>query len=210
MSLFPQHVAGRIRRYYNRTATVIYPPVDTEFFRPNGFPPGPYFLVVSALVPYKRVDLAIDACAAAGVPLRIVGDGPERGRLGAMAGPTVEFLGVRSDEEVRELYQGAAALLLPGEEDFGIAPVEAQSCGRPVVALSRGGARETVRHGTSGWLVDEPTPEAFATAIRRVTEQPLDGGVIRNDALRFSRRRYQDAMRACLEEIADAGGARVL
>ena len=202
-----QHVAGRIRRYYNRAATVIYPPVDTEFFRPNGSPPGPYFLIVSALVPYKRVDLAIHACAAAGVPLRIVGDGPERERLGAMAGPDVEFLGVRTDEQVRELYQGAAAMLLPGEEDFGIAPVEAQACGRPVIALSRGGARETVRHATSGWLVDEPTPEALAIAIRRVIEQPLASDAIRDDALRFSKRRYHDEMRVCLEETAGAGGA---
>ena len=202
-----QHVAGRIHRYYNRAATVVYPPVDTEFFRPNGSPPGPYFLIVSALVPYKRLDLAIDACALANVPLRIVGDGPDRERLRARAGPSVEFLGVRSDEEIRDLYQGSAALLLPGEEDFGIAPVEAQACGRPVVALSRGGARETVRHGTSGWLVDELTPEAFATAIRRVTAQLLDAGAIRSDALRFSRRRYQDAMRVCLEETVTARGA---
>jgi glycosyltransferase involved in cell wall biosynthesis len=202
-----QHVAGRIRRYYNRAATVIYPPVDTEFFRPNGLPPGPYFLIVSALVPYKRVDLAIDACAAAGVPLRIVGDGPERERLRAMSGPSVEFLGVRSDEDVRTLYQSAAALLLPGEEDFGIAPVEAQACGRPVVALARGGACETVRHGTSGWLVDKMTPDAFATAIRRVTEQPLASETIRADALHFSKGRYQDSMRACLEEFVSARGA---
>ena len=195
-----QHVATRIRRYYNREAVVVYPPVDTDFFCPNGSAPGAYFLVVSALVPYKRLDLAIAACKEAGVPLRIVGDGPELGALRAQADSNVEFLGWCSDVRVRQLYREARALLLPGEEDFGIAPVEAQACGRPVIALGTGGARETVRDGHSGFLVDEPTPEVFAAAIRRAVDHPFDGCAIRRDALRFSRTRYQDAMRLCIEE----------
>ena len=201
-----QHVARRIGRYYNRAATVVYPPVDTEFFRPNGSATGSYFLIVSALVPYKRVDLAIDACARAHVSLRIVGDGPELARLRARAGSTAEFRGVCADTEIRELYRGARAVLLPGEEDFGIVPVEAQACGRPVVALARGGATETVRDGETGFLVDEPTPEAFATALRRAIDDPLDPDAIRRDALRFSRTRYLNEMRDCIEETVMARG----
>ena len=137
-----QYVAGRIGRYYNREASIVYPPVDTSFFHPGPAPPRHGCLIVSALVPYKRVDLGIRACAEAGAPLRIIGDGPDLGRLRKIAGPGVEFLGPVSDEEVRQAYRSAAAMLLPGAEDFGIAPVEAQACGCPVVALAEGGACE--------------------------------------------------------------------
>ena len=186
-----QYVAGRIRRYYNRAASVVYPPVDTTFFRPSGKPPGAYLLIVSALVPYKRVDLAIRACALTGAPLRIVGDGPELARLRAVAGPNVEFLGTVSDDHVRAVYQGAAAVLLPGIEDFGIAPVEAQACGRPVIALAQGAACETIVDGGTGILVAEPTDTAFADAIDRVRHGRFDAAAIRQHALRFSRERFQ-------------------
>ena len=142
--------------------------MDTEFFQPDGRVPEGYLLIVSALVPYKRIDLAIDAARLAGLPLRIVGEGPERDRLRAHAAESpVEFLGHQTNEQIRALYQGAAAVVLPGEEDFGIVPVEAQACGRPVVALGRGGALETVRDGVTGVLVAEPTAEAFAEASPR-------------------------------------------
>ncbi|MCY4602079.1 MAG: glycosyltransferase [Acidobacteria bacterium] len=202
------HVAERIRRYYNRESTVVYPPVDTTFYCPNGSPPGSYFLIVSALVPYKRIDMAMEACRLAGVPLRIAGDGPERARLQALAGPGVEFVGWRSDEELRELYRGARAFLLPGEEDFGIAPVEALACGRPVVGLARGGVTETVSDGATGVLVDEPVAEAYAAGIARAAALPFDAEYIRKQALRFSRRRFHDEMRRLIEETArQVGGA---
>ena len=214
------YVAGRIGRYYNREATVVYPPVDTEFFSPAPLttsaastPLTPaivssrYALVVSALVPYKRVALAIDACRLAGVPLAIVGDGPERPRLERAAGRggpgnDVTFLGRRSDAEVRDLYRGAAVVLLPGEEDFGIVPVEAQACGRPVVALARGGALETVVANETGFLVDEPSAPAFADAIARAADRdaPFDAGAIRRHAERFSRERFGDEMAALIGE----------
>jgi glycosyltransferase involved in cell wall biosynthesis len=193
------YVAGRIRRYYNREATVVYPPVDTEFFSPASSPTGSrYALVVSALVPYKRVEVAIDACRLARVPLKIVGEGPERQRLERAAstasspGSDLTFLGRRSDEDVRELYRGAAVVLLPGEEDFGIVPVEAQACGRPVVALGRGGALETVVANETGFLVDEPSAPAFADAIARAmeTNARFDTAAIRRHAERFSRERF--------------------
>ena len=190
------HVAGRIRRYYNREASVVYPPVDTEFFRPDSVAPERYALIVSALVPYKRIDLAIEACRLAGVPLKIVGEGPERAALERFASADVEFLGRRSDEEIRNLYRRAAVTLLPGEEDFGIVPLEAQACGRPVVALGRGGALETVIEGETGLLVDEPTPAAFGDAVRRAVDRSFDAIAIRRHAERFSRARFGDEIEA--------------
>ena len=135
--------------------SVVHPPVDTSFTRRAGIRPPPelrrYFLVVSALVPYKRIDLAIEACRQVGVPLKIVGEGTGAGRGSRRwPGRTWSFSGRRTDEEVRDLYRRRAAVLLPGEEDFGIVPVEAQACGRPVVALGRGGALETVVDGVTG------------------------------------------------------------
>ena len=204
-----QHVAGRIRRYYNRGARVVYPPVDTAFFRPGGEPPGAYFLIVSALVPYKRVDLAIRACALARAPLRVVGSGPELARLREAAGPSVEFLGSLSDEQVRTAYQGAAAVLLPGIEDFGIVPVEAQACGRPVVALAQGGACETVVEGSTGILVEEPTDTAFAAAIDQVRRGRFDAAAIREHAVRFSRERFHVAFRQQVDQVMTEPTARV-
>ena len=207
------YVAGRIRRYYNRDATVVYPPVDTTFFTPVpaasrisspvSASSGPYALVVSALVPYKLVDLAIAACQLAGVPLKIVGDGPERPRLerAAAAVPgSVTFLGRQPDAAIRDLYRGATVTLLPGEEDFGIVPVEAQACGTPVVALNRGGAVETVVPGTTGLLVDEPSAPAFADAITRAARTSFDPAAIRAHAEQFGRERFVHEISALIEE----------
>ena len=196
-----QYVAARIRRYYNRGASVVYPPVDTALFRPSGKPPGASLLIVSALVPYKRIDLAIRACALAGAPLRIVGRGPELARLRETAGPSVEFLGSLSDEQVRTAYQDAAAVLLPGIEDFGIVPVEAQACGRPVIALAEGGACETVIDGSTGILVAEPTDTAFAAAIDRVRRVRFDATAIRQHAVRFSRERFHAAFKQQIDQV---------
>ena len=197
------YVAGRIRRYYNREATVVYPPVDTKFFQPGdspAAPAGPYALVVSALVPYKRIDVAIDACRLAEVPLTIVGDGPERARLEAHAAGSATFLGRLSDEALRDWYRRASITLLPGEEDFGIVPLEAQACGRPVVALGRGGARETIVADETGVLVDDLDAEAFAAGIRRALARRFDGRAIRAHAERFSRARFGDEMEAMIRD----------
>jgi glycosyltransferase involved in cell wall biosynthesis len=196
------YVAGRIRRYYNREPIVIYPPVDTEYFRPDRSGPDRFALVVSALVPYKRIDLAISACRVAGVPLKIAGDGPERAALERAAGSEVQFLGRVSDDDIRTLYRRAAVTLLPGEEDFGIVPLEAQACGRPVVALGLGGALETVVAGETGILVSESTPEAFAGGIAEALDRSFDAGTIRRHAERFSRARFAEEMAAALAEPA--------
>ncbi|MGH9311330.1 MAG: glycosyltransferase [Vicinamibacterales bacterium] len=195
-----QYVAGRIGRYYNRRSTIVYPPVDTDFYNPAGRASSPAFLIVSALVPYKRVDLAIEACRRAGVPLKIVGTGPERPRLEAMSSPDVEFLGWQSDDEIRTLYRSAAATLLPGVEDFGIVPVEAQACGCPVVALDAGGARETVVDGVTGLLVKDGTADAFADALSHTLATAFDEQAIRANALRFSRAQFLASFRAAVDE----------
>jgi glycosyltransferase involved in cell wall biosynthesis len=196
------YVAGRIGRYYNRQATVVYPPVDTDFFHPDATTPERFALIVSALVPYKRVGVAIAACARAGVPLTIVGDGPERAALERDAPASTRFLGRVSDDEIRALYRRAAVALLPGEEDFGIVPLEAQACGRPVVALGRGGAVETVKHGETGLLVDELSAEAFADAIVDAVDRRFDASAIRRHAEQFGRSRFGDEIAALVAEPA--------
>jgi len=193
------YVAGRIRRYYNREATVVYPPVDTVFFHPDSVTPERFALIVSALVPYKRIDLAMDACVLAGIPLRVVGDGPDRASLERRATSNTRFLGRLSDAAVRDLYRRAAVVVLPGEEDFGIVPLEAQACGRPVVALGLGGACETVVDGETGLLVGEPSAAAFADAIGRAAAGRFDTIAIRHHAERFGRARFGDEMEALVK-----------
>ena len=198
-----QYVAGRIRRYYNRGSTVVYPPVDTDFYRITDGgaadrAAGGTFLVVSALVPYKRVETAIEACRLAGARLTIVGRGPEEHRLRKMAGPEVEFLGWRTDEEIRDLYTRSAAVLLPGVEDFGMVPVEAQACGAPVVALRAGGACETVQDEVTGVLVDDGSAEGFAAALARVRSIAWDRAAIRVNAEQYSRERFMMAFQSAV------------
>jgi len=205
------YVAGRIRRYYNRGSTVVYPPVDTGFYRlpDDRRQPRSGFLVVSALVPYKRLDIAIDACRRTGVPLSIVGTGPERTRLEATAGGNVTFLGWQSNEQIRELYQRSAAVLLPGVEDFGMVPVESQACGCPVVALRQGGASETVVHEETGILVDDLSGSAFAEALTRSQTMPWNPDRLRAQAESFSRERFLVQFRAVVDEATADAGRRV-
>jgi glycosyltransferase involved in cell wall biosynthesis len=186
-----QYVADRIRRYYNRGSVVVYPPVDTEFYQPDpARRPDPYFLIVSALVPYKRVDVAIEAARRTGTALRIVGRGPEERRLRAGAGDETQFLGWRQDDEIRRLYQGCTAVLMPGVEDFGMVPVEAMACGRPVIALGEGGATESVLDGTTGILVRDRSVDSFAGALRDASTREFDSAAIRRHAERFSTARF--------------------
>jgi glycosyltransferase involved in cell wall biosynthesis len=198
------HVAGRIRRYYNRGATIVYPPVDTVFYQPSPASPERQFLIVSAFVPYKRIEIAIEACCRVGAPLRIVGDGPDRDRLQRIAGPDVTFLGSLPDEQLRQEYQRARALIMPGEEDFGIVPVEAQACGRPVVALARGGALETVVDGETGVLFPDATADSLADALRRMDACSFDSARIRASAERFSREHHARAMQAVIDDTLAA------
>jgi glycosyltransferase involved in cell wall biosynthesis len=205
-----QHVAGRIGRYYNHRSAVVYPPVDTDFYTPESRTRSRGFLIVSALVPYKRLDVAIEACRQAAVPLTIIGTGPEEARLRALAGPEVRFLGWLPDEEIRTHYRSAAATLLPGTEDFGIVPVESQACGTPVVAVDDGGARETVIDGKTGVLVPEPTAEAFAAGLNRAMEISFDPAAARANALRFSKQQFVASIKTELNEAIAEKSARTI
>ena len=200
-----QYVARRIALYYNRESTLVYPPVDTEFYTPEPVASiQPRFLVVSALVPYKKVDLAMIAARQAGVGLTVVGNGPEREHLKRLAGDGIELVGWRTDEEIRDLYRRSIAAILPGEEDFGIVPVEAQACGRPVIALGRGGALDTVIEGETGLLFAEPTVDALAGAMTRAAAQPWDSLRIRQHAERFSRARFVHDVHRIVEDTLQA------
>lgn len=173
-------VSRRIGKYYRRDSAIIHPPVPTTTFRPEDLTPSPardsgYFLIVSRLIPYKRVDLAIQACNQVGASLKIIGAGRDRSRLESLAGPTIEFLGWQSDAQVREHLQRCAAFVFPAEEDFGIAPVEAMAAGRPVVAFGAGGALDTVVEGVTGLFFRQPSVAALATtldAARRIAWDP--------------------------------------
>jgi glycosyltransferase involved in cell wall biosynthesis len=173
------HVAERIKRHYGREAAVIHPPVEAERFVPVD-EPDDYYLVLSALAPYKRVDLAVRACTRLGCRLKVAGTGPEETRLKEMAGPTVEFLGWQPDEALPELYAKARAFIFPGEEDFGITPLESMASGRPVVAFGKGGALETVVEAgdksglpATGCFFYEQTEEALIAALQEL-EAELD------------------------------------
>jgi glycosyltransferase involved in cell wall biosynthesis len=187
------HVRKRIAATYHREADVIYPPVNTSYF-PLSNRSGDYFLIVGAFVPYKRVDLAIQAFNALGERLVIIGDGPEMKRLQAIAGPTIELLGWQSDEAIREYYAGCKALIFPGEEDFGIVPVEAMASGKPVIAYAKGGATETVIDNgecRTGILFAEQTVESLAGAVGAFRADDFTPQSIRDFALRFDREEYK-------------------
>ncbi|MCX7014841.1 MAG: glycosyltransferase [Candidatus Sumerlaeota bacterium] len=191
-------VADRIARAYSRDAEVIYPPVDTDFFTPADAAPADYFLAVSAFVPYKRLDLAIAACNDLRLPLKVVGKGPLEARLRSLAGPTIEFLGWVSDERLRDLYRRCRALIFPAEEDFGLAPLEAQACGRPVLAYRGGGALETVAEGATGAFFGEQSNECLSEALRAFQPGAYAVSALRENALRFRRERFEREFRAAV------------
>lgn len=203
------NVARRVGKYYRREADVIPPPVDTEFYKlDNVIPRGDYHLVVSALVPYKRIDLAVEAFNRSGAPLKIVGTGPEYRALRKRARANVEFLGASGAEDLRRLYQGAAAFLLPGEEDFGIATLEAQACGTPVIAYGRGGSLETVVPGATGLLFNEPTVAGLLGALDKFRTFACNRETIRSNAMRFSREKFKEGISSCLRKAWAERGAR--
>ena len=194
-------VQERIRRYYRRHSVILYPPVDTSRFRPNGKDPEPFFLVLSRLIPYKRIDLAIQACNRLGVKLIVAGDGRDRSALAAMAGPTIEFLGRVSDADAEDLMARCQALLFPGLEDFGITPVQAQAAGRPVIALAGGGALDTVQPGVTGELFPEQTIAALTAALTAFDSARYDPAVCRANAERFSNTRFRQALADFVERV---------
>ncbi len=201
------NVKARIARLWGRGAEVVAPPVDTEFYTPG--PPGRRagLLIVSALAPYKRLDDAVAAANTRRLALTIAGFGPERRRLEAVAGETVRFADTPNDNMLRELYRSAEAVLMPGEEDFGIVPLEAQACGTPVIALGRGGALETVRDGSTGVLMPEPGPAAVLAALDRLRTLRLDPAAAPANAARFSREAFRNGFWGALESARARAGA---
>jgi glycosyltransferase involved in cell wall biosynthesis len=195
------NAARRIWKYYRRESDVLQPPIDASAFAPRP-EHSDYFLVLARLQPYKRIDLAIEACSRLNLPLHVVGDGPDRSRLGRMAGPTVRFLGRLSDGEVSDQLAACRALIWPGEEDFGLAPLEAQASGRPVIALRAGGALETVRAGETGVFFSEPTSASLMEALSSF-EDTFDPAALRRHALGFDRSAFTDRMYAILSSRYD-------
>ncbi len=207
-------VSERIKKYYGRDSEIIYPPVNSSYYLPGTEAPRDYFLMVSAFAPYKKVDLAIKVFNRLKLPLKIIGKGQMQAQLQAMAGPTIEFFGWMSDEEVRDAYAGCRAFVFPGEEDFGITPLEAQSCGRPVIAYGKGGALETIvpanpdgkinmSKSATGLYFYEQEEESLEEAILtfQKIEKEFDSETIRKNALRFERDEFKKQMESFLKEF---------
>jgi glycosyltransferase involved in cell wall biosynthesis len=213
-----RHVQKRILEFYGREADVVYPPVNTSFWTPDpaesaGAPrsllreaasggrprsTGAYDLIVSALVPYKKIEVAVRAYNRLGYPLKIVGTGTQYKRLRGLAGANIEFLGRLDDERIRDLYRHCRLLVFPGEEDFGIVPVEAQACGRPVVAYGIGGVLETVVDGQTGIFFHAQTETALLAAIEQAATIRWNPVAIRANAERFSEANFIGGLTASI------------
>jgi glycosyltransferase involved in cell wall biosynthesis len=193
----------RIARYFTRDSAVVYPPVEIERFAPA--PVGDHYVVLSELMPHKRIELAVQAFTTLHRPLVVVGDGPDARRLQRMAGPTVRFTGRVSDAEVARLLSTSRAMIVTATEEFGIAAVEAQAAGRPVVALAEGGVTESVQEGRTGVFYEQPTPEALAEAVLSFDPLSVDPADCVASAQRFSRAAFDAGIRANVAEALATG-----
>jgi glycosyltransferase involved in cell wall biosynthesis len=196
-------VAARIEQYYRRDARVVHPPVDVAPLLARPRSPEDYYLVLGRVVPYKRTDVAVAACERLGRPVKVVGEGRALDAVRAVAGPNTELLGYVDDGDVSQLLSGARALLFPGEEDFGIVPVEAQAAGTPVIAYGHGGIRDSMVDGETGLLYDEPSVDALCEAILEFDALDLDEAAIRDNARRFSQDRFRAGMTAALRSVGE-------
>ncbi|ESA33028.1 glycosyl transferase family 1 [Leptolyngbya sp. Heron Island J] len=200
-----EFIARRIWRAYRRPATVIYPPVDVSRFVWQ-HPREEFYLTVSRFVPYKRVDLTVEAFNQLGLPLVVIGDGPDWERISALAGSTIRLLGKQPDPVVTDYMQRCKGFIFPAEEDFGITPVEAQAAGAPVIAFGRGGVTETVIHGKTGVLFLEQTVDSLVQAVKsfEMGMYQLNGENLRQQAERFSIECFQTRFRDCVEQTHTA------
>jgi glycosyltransferase involved in cell wall biosynthesis len=200
-------IQKRIKQYYNRDSVVIYPPVNTGRFRPVSKPDSDYYLVVSRLIPYKRIDLAVKAFSSMNRRLIVVGDGRDRSQLEKIAGPSIEFKGRLPWDDVVRLMANCRAFIFPGFEDFGIAPVEAQAAGRPVIAFARGGALDTVIDGLTGLFFHEQSTEALIAAIEKFEQLSFEPAIARRNAKRFSSERFRRELGQFVREKWELFGA---
>ncbi len=199
-----ENVKSHIRMSYGRESVVIYPPVDTRRFiiSPQSSQRDDYFLTVSQMVPYKRIDLIVEAFNRSGRPLVIVGDGPERSRLASKARGNIRFEGWLPQRRVVEAMQRCKAFVFAGEEDFGIVMAEAQACGTPVVALGKGGALEIVEDGLTGVLFNEESVNSLLEALDRLDHTSFDAEVVRTSALRFTHQHFEDKFSDLIRQVA--------
>lgn len=193
-----QFVAQRIQKYYRREATVIYPPVDTEFFTPSN-DTSDFFLIVSALVPYKNIDIAIQAFNEAGLPLKIIGNGPEKSRLKRIAKANIEFIGWVEDAVLRDYYRKCKALILPSEEDFGMVAVEAQACGKPVIIYEKGGAIETIVPQQTGISFKNINKNGIINTLNTFSQMAFSPEIIRKHSEKFSKTIFQEKIMHSIE-----------
>jgi glycosyltransferase involved in cell wall biosynthesis len=202
-----QAVAKRIKTFYGRDSIVIPPPIDVTRFQPDTVQ-GDYYLVLSRLVPYKRIDLAVEACTKLNRKLWVVGDGPNRARLEKIAGPSIRFLGRQSDEAVARYAARCRALLFPGEEDFGMTPLEVNAAGRPVIAFRAGGALETVVEGRTGLFFDQPDAASLMQVIKDFESCNWNTQELRAHAAKFDRavfaRRLIDFLKTVAPDVLHA------
>jgi glycosyltransferase involved in cell wall biosynthesis len=197
-------IQERIKRYYHRDSVVIYPPVDAANRFTLADTVEDYFLVISRLIPYKRIDLAVEACTRLGLPLIVGGSGRDLDRLKALAGPSVKFVGYVPDADLPRLIAHCRAFIFPGLEDFGITPVQAQAAGRPVIAYRGGGALDTVIPGVTGEFFDEPTAESLVSALKKFDASRYVSGRIREHALQFDRAVFDREITGFVEKAYEA------
>ncbi|ADQ41905.1 glycosyl transferase group 1 [Caldicellulosiruptor acetigenus I77R1B] len=197
------YIANRIKKFYKREAKVIYPPVDVQYFTPSYEKVEDFYLIVSRLVSYKRVDLAVEVFNRISKKLIVIGDGPEYKKLKAMAKRNIEFMGFQPDSVIREMYRKCKALIFPGVEDFGIVPVEVQACGRPVIAYKEGGVLETVIENKTGIFFDKQDVESLIKAIGKFEKEidTFDSRFIRKNAERFGQERFREQIKNFIFEI---------
>ncbi len=205
-----KEVQRRVELYWRRESTVVYPPIDDFWFQEQGMSKEhireqmqhpDYFLVVSTLVPYKRIDLAIEACNRLGAHLKIVGEGPDRKRLEKLAGPTIEFFGYRRGDELRDLYTGAKATIVPGDEDFNLVALESMACGTPVIAFGAGGPLETIAEGKTGEFFMDPTSKSLEKVIQKYDQKLYSIDACKARAAEFSRSAFEKNIHAQIDHL---------
>lgn len=204
-------VQRRIELYWRRESEVLYPPIDDVWFNEAASckPQAGTYLIVSSLVPYKRIDIAIDACNRLNLPLTIAGTGPAYASLKRMAGPTITFAGYVPRDELRGLYQSHRAVIFPGDEDFGLVPLEAMACGTPVVAYRAGGALETIVENETGIFFDQPTAESLCDTLKRMDAMTFDPDACRKQAGKFSRAKFAEGMERAVAQIESASSHKL-